>query len=150
MIEALRLLHELSDTLATKCGSYTVRHLYKDEPLPQFGHGIPTSPFQQSEWIWIAEVGNQPVAILITSPMQGSVMLLRIYATKASPKGVMVGLFRKSLADMQSRGYTQYGVFLDRDQGECKKLLKIAIKAGAKVVEGNHVLVTGPTDLGKW
>lgn len=150
MIEALRLLHELSDTLSTKCGSYTIRHLYPDEPIPQFGHGFPSSPLQQPEWVWIAERDSTPLAILITAPMQGVVMLLRIYVKDNSPNSILVGLFRKSLADMYSRGYTKYVVFLDKDQPECKKLLKIATKAGATVVEGNHILASGPVDIGEW
>ncbi len=150
MIEALKLLHELSESLSSRCGTYSIRHLYPDEPIPQFGHDFPSSPLQQPEWVWIAEKLDQPIAILITSPMQGVVMLLRIYVTNNAPKSTLLSLFRKSLADMQSRGYTQYAVFLDRDQAQCKKLLKIATKAGAKVIEGNHVLVAGPIDIKGW
>lgn len=150
MIEALKLLHELSDTLTIDCGPFTVRHLYKDEPLPQFGHGIPTSPLQQNEWIWIAEMYNDPVGILVACPMQGIAFLMRIYAIKGAPKSILVGLFRKALADIYSRGYTSYATYLDESRPEEASLIRIARRAGATVVNSKHVAVGGPTDIRKW
>ena len=109
MIEVLRLLHELGQENTRHSATYYVRHLDKNEELPQFGHGFPDSPLMQKDWIWIAYSikDDSPLAIIIAAPTQGVAMLLRAYGTSSSPVSVFVGLLRKSLADIYSRGYTK-------------------------------------------
>lgn len=134
MIEVLKLINSLSDSQEAICGNYTVRHLTKDEPLPLFGHGYEDSPLLQREWIWIAEVRGLPIALLIAAPCQHLAYLMRIFATKSAPRDVFVGLLRKSLADILSRGYTNFIVGLDLDRPEEAKLGRIVTKAGGKLL----------------
>lgn len=151
MIEILQLLHACSQTSTRYSRSYYVRHLEADEALPQFGHGIPESNLLQREWIWIAfdERDNNPVAILVAAPTQGIVNLLRIYAIKEAKRSVLPGLLRKSLADMLSRGYTTYAVYLCPDRVEESVLARIVTKAGGKESGGLHSLYYGPTEI-RW
>src|SRR6267378_3343097 len=150
VIEVLQLLHSLSDTNTRYSKSYYVRHLEKDEPIPQFGHGIPESPLAQREWIWIAfsSRDDEPVAILAASPMHDVAMLNRIYATPSAPTSVFVGILRKSLADIYSRGYLKWGVFIGIDSPVREKLLRLVKKDGGKEIEGAFTLAYGPTDIG--
>lgn len=151
MIEVLRLLHELEQSNSRFSTTYYVRHLDKLEPIPQFDHGIPESPLANREWIWVAysTKDDSPLAILLAAPIHNVAMLLRAYATEVAPKSIWVGLFRKSLADILSRGYSQYAVFLDMNTEICRKLHSIALKAGATEINGSHAFITGPTDIRK-
>lgn len=130
MIEVLKLLHAMTDLSITDCGGYTVRHLTPEERLLDFGHGYPDTPLTQKEWIWIAEVHETPVAVIIAAPTQGIVQVLRIYATKEAPKTVFVGLLRKFLADIRSRGYAKFLVFLSSERDEERRIARIITKAG--------------------
>lgn len=152
MIEVLQLLHSLSENSIRYSNSYYTRHLEKCESIPQFGHGIPESPLAQREWIWIAfnSKRDEPIAILAASPMHDVAMLNRMYATPSAPPSIFVGMLRKSLADIYSRGYSKWGVFIGLDSPVRGKLLRLVKKAGGKEIEGAFTLAYGPTDLGKW
>ena len=151
MLEVLQLLHAQSSSIPTYHGSYYIRNLDKDEPLPNLGQEIPNSNLVQPEWIWLAynRYDDKPLAMLVTAPAHGIVMLLRIYSVKVAPKSVMVGLLRRSLAAMSSRGYTRWVSFLDEARATEASLIDIAIKAGATSAGGKHIMLTGPTDI-KW
>jgi hypothetical protein len=151
MLEVLQLLHAQAETIPAYCGSYYVRHLNKGEKLPDLGQQIPDSHLVQHEWIWLVynRFTDKPLAMLVTAPAHGIVMLLRIYATKLSPRAAMVGLFRKSLAAMSNRGYSRYVCFLDEARDNEASLIDIAKRAGATSAGGKHIMVTGPTDI-KW
>jgi len=151
MIEVLRLLHEIEQGSARYSTSYYVRSLDKNENIPQFGHGIPDSLLCQREWIWIAysSKDDSPLAMIAAAPIQNIAMLVRAYAIPSVRTQVMLGLLRKSLADILARGYTQYAIFLDKSRTSEAKLLRIATRAGAKQVGGNHIMVSGPTNIGR-
>jgi hypothetical protein len=151
MIEILQLLHRQNSLAPSYHGSFYIRLLDKDEPLPQFGHGIPNGPLLQRDWIWIAYriSTDEPVAMLTAAPAHGIVILLRIYEIKGGPRAAMLALLRRSLADMKERGYTRYVTFLDLERDPELKLIEIAKLAGATVEGGNHNMVTGPTDIGR-
>src|SRR6266436_6302711 len=108
MIEVLRLLHEMEHGSPRYSATYYVRSLDKYEPIPQFGHGIPDSPLSQKDWIWVAysSLDDSPLAILVAAPMQQLAILVRAYGIPSAPKSIWLGLLRKSLADIYSRGYT--------------------------------------------
>lgn len=144
MIEVLRLLHELEQSNSRFSTSYYVRHLDKLEPIPQFGHDIPDSPLSQKDWVWVAYTSNndQPAAILIAAPVQGVAFLMRAYATDSAPSSIFVGLLRKVLADIHSRGYTKYITFLSTDRKEEAKLARLVIRAGGAKV-GDCTLLAG-------
>jgi hypothetical protein len=150
MIEVLRLLHETAQANSRYSRSYYVRHLYETEPIPQFGHGIPDSPLAQRDWVWVASdySTDKPIAILVAAPMQGIAYLMRLYAINSSPKSVLIGLFRKVLADICLRGYTRFAVCLSSNRKEELKLRDIIIKGGGKVEEANLTLFSGYTDIG--
>lgn len=152
MIEVLQLLHNLGETTARYSRSYYVRHLGRDEPIPQFGHGIPESPLAQRGWIWIAfsSSTDEPIAILAASPMHDVAMLNRMYATDSAPPSVFVGMLRKSLADIHSRGYIKWGVFIGMDSPVRAKLLRLVRKDGGKELEGTFTIAYGPTDVSRW
>lgn len=151
MIEVLQLLHSISDTSIRYSRSYYTRHLGKDELIPQFGHGIPESPLAQREWIWVAfsSSTDEPIAILAASPMHDVAMLNRIYATPSAPPSILLGILRKSLADIHSRGYLKYGVFLGLDSPVRGKLLKMVKLSGGKELDGAFTIAYGPTDIGR-
>ena len=152
MLEVLQLLHGITSNNTRYSRSYYVRHLEDDEPIPQFGHGIPDSPLAQRDWIWIAYSSNkdEPLAILMASPMHDVAMLNRIYATKAAPPSVFVGILRKSLADIHSRGYGKWGVFIGLESPVRSKLLRLVRKDGGKEIDGPFTLAYGPTDVSHW
>lgn len=145
MIEVLQLLNALSDTSTSNCGDYSVSHLSKGDPLPEIGHGYEDTPLLQKEWIWVAKVGWKPVAILIAAPCQNFATLLRIYATKEAPRSVFVGLLRKVLADIYSRGYSRFLVSLDLERTEEARLARIIKRAGSKEL-GKLTYFTGSTE----
>jgi hypothetical protein len=151
MLEVLQLLHQQSEAIPSYHGSYYIRNLCQGERLPDIGQGIPDSGLIQREWIWIAynRYTDEPLAMFVTAPAHGIVMLLRIYAIKSSPKSVLVSLFRKSLAAMSNRGYTRYVSFLDEARPAEAKLIDILKRAGGISAGGCHVMVTGPTAI-KW
>jgi hypothetical protein len=153
MIEILRELHALSNNATRYSRSYYVRHLesYESIPLTE-GHGIPDSPLCQKDWIWVAysSKDDNPLAILIGAPMQGIAMWLRIFATEAAPTSIFTGVLRKALADVNSRGYVKYGVFLNPKEKYAEKLLRLVKKAGGETIPGEFTLVYGPTDISKW
>lgn len=149
MIDALRLLHELDGKSTRYSTTYYVRHLESYEPIPLRDCGIPDSPRCQKDWIWVAysSTTDEPLAILVAAPMQGIAMLMRAYGTESAPSSVWVGILRKSLADMASRGYDRYGVFLNPKEKHASRLLSIARRAGAIVDEGEFKMVYGPTSI---
>lgn len=151
MIEVLRLLHAQSSVLPVYHGSYYIRTLDSDEPLIDFGHGLPESPLLQRDWIWIAynRFSDEPLGILAAAPCQGLAFLTRIWAIKSAPRSVCLSLLRKSLADMLSRGYTKYIVFLDSGE-TCASLERIALKTGGKNLGGGHSFICGPTNVRSW
>jgi hypothetical protein len=151
MFEVIQLLRDINEVSTRYSRSYYVRHLDPDEPIPQFGHGIPESPLAQRDWIWISysTKDDTPLAILLAAPVHNLAMLSRIYAKEGAPTSILVGLLRKSLADISNRGYTQYAVFLDKDQPVCMRLYDIATRAGAGELKGTHILVSGPTNIGR-
>jgi len=151
MLEVLQLLHQQSESIPAYCGSYYIRTLIKGEALPDLGQQIPDSHLIQHDWIWLAynRYNDKPVAMFVTAPAHGIVILLRIYAIKSAPKTVLVGLFRKSLAAMSSRGYTRYASFLDESRPAEASLIDILKKAGGISAGGCHIMVTGPTAI-KW
>lgn len=150
MIEVLHLLHSLEQASTRYSRSYYVRHLDKGETLPDFGHGIPESPLLNREWIWIAfsSKADTPIALIMGAPMQGIAWLMRAYATPYTQTSVFVGLLRKSLADIHSRGYTRYATFLSPSRVEIKIARLIEKAGGTKVdtLEAYH----GNTDISKW
>ena len=150
MIEVLQLLHEIEQSAPRQSRSYYVRSLGPHEPIPlTSGTGIPDSPLAQRDWIWVAYsyLTTEPLAILIAAPMQGVAMLLRLYAIEIAPPSVFVGLFRKSLADILSRGYTKYGVFLNPKEKYATQLLRLVKKTGGETIPGEFTLVYGPTAI---
>jgi len=147
MIEVLQLLNEVLQNTPTIYSNHTIRHLDKDEPLPQFGHGYPDSPLLQREWIWLAYRRLEPVAILIAAPAQGMAHLMRIYVKDYAPPFILVALLRKVFADIRSRGYNRYCVFLDDNQQECKDLRRLVIKAGGEAHPSTHTLLYGDTGI---
>lgn len=149
MIEVLQLLHNLSSHSTRYSATYYVRHLDKDEPVP-LECGIPDSNLIQRDWIWVAysSTTDQPLAILVAAPCQGLAFLMRMYGTEASTTSVWVGLLRKSMADMYSRGYTKYAVPLSLSKPIEAKLARIIKRAGGSEA-GEHVIFHGPTDIGK-
>lgn len=151
MIEVLRLLHELEQGTPRYSKSYYCRHLDKNEEIPQFGHGIPDSPLSQRDWVWVAlsSKDDSPLAILVAAPAQGLAYLMRIYAIKDAPRSVFVGLLRKSLADIHSRGYTKYLTTLSLDRPEEAKLARLIEKAGGSKVTV-ATLYQGDTDISRW
>jgi hypothetical protein len=148
MIAVLTGLQEQLASIPRRGGSYYVRHLDKNEPIPQFGHGLLESPLVNKEWIWVAYSlsSSKPLAILSAAPVHNFALLYRIYAINGTP---ILGLLRKSLEDISLRGYTSYGVFLDSKQKECQKLLRIVKKAGGRVAADGHYLAYGPTQI-RW
>lgn len=152
MIEVLRLLHAQAEATPAYCGSYYVRHLYSDESLPAFEKVLIDSPLIQRDWIWVAyhRYTEIPLAILIACPCQGVALLCRIHAIKTAPKSILVGLLRKSLADILGRGYTRYAVYLDPNREAESSLIDIAKKSGAVNMGGSHVMLCGSTDTGRW
>ena len=151
MIEVLRLLHDMEQSATRYSNSYYCRCLDKTESIPQFGHGIPDSPLSQRDWIWIAysSTTDEPLAILVASPMQQVAILVRAYGIPSAPRSVFLGLLRKCLADILSRGYTRYVTMLSLERKEEAKLARLVIKAGGSKV-GNCTLFTGETDISKW
>jgi len=153
VIEVLRLLHEVSQDTSRYSSTYYVRHLFEGEPIPLTAEtGIPDSKLAQREWIWVAysHSNDEPLAILIAAPMQGVVTFMRLFAKEGSSPSILVGLLRKSLADSYSRGYIAYSVFLDeKNNPKGAQLLRIALKAGAKKIDGAFSLVYGSTDIGR-
>ena len=152
MIEVLRLLHELDQENTRHSTTYYVRHLDRSEELPQFGHGFPDSPLMQKDWIWIAYSNRDdtPLAIIIAAPTQGVAMLLRAYAIPDAPITVFVGLLRKSLADIYSRGYTKYALYLSTSRPEEAKLARLVRRSGGAEMGSAISLFMGNTDIGKW
>lgn len=152
MIEVLRLLHELEQSNSRFSTTYYVRHLDKLEPIPQFDHGIPESPLANREWIWVAysTKDDSPLAILLAAPIHNVAMLLRAYATEVAPKSIWVGLFRKSLADILSRGYTTYAVWLSPKRKHEVKLARLIEKVGGIKLDHDITLYHGPTDISRW
>ena len=151
MIEVLRLLHEMGQDATRYSSSYYCRSLDKHEPIPQFGHGIPDSPLSQRDWIWIAysSTTDEPLAILVAAPMQQVAILVRAYGIPSAPNSVFLGLLRKCLADILSRGYTRYVTMLSLERKEEAKLARLVIKAGGIRVS-DCTLFTGPADISKW
>lgn len=152
MIEVLQLLHAMEQGSARYSSSYYCRHLDKHEEIPQFDHGILESPLAQRDWIWLAysSKDDAPLAILSACPMHNVAMLLRAYAIPSAPKSVFVGLLRKSLADISSRGYTKYGVFLGKSNKFGKKLIRLVKRTGGEIIDDSFVLAMGPSDVSKW
>lgn len=151
MIEVLRLLHELEQGTSRYSTSYYCRSLDKTEPIPQFGHGFPDSPLSQRDWVWVAysSKDDSPLAIIIAAPTQGLAFLMRIYATKDAPRSVFVGLLRKSLADIHSRGYHKYVTNLSLDRPKEAKLARVIERAGGSKVTVATVY-QGNTDINRW
>lgn len=151
MIEVLRLLHEMETSAPRHSGSYYVRSLDRNEDIPQFGHDIINSPLAQRDWIWIAfsSLTDEPLALIAASPMHGVAMFVRAYAIDKAPRSVFVGLFRKSLADIHKRGYTQYAAYLDLSRPEEAKIARLVRKAGG-LEKGNQTLFHGSTDISRW
>src|SRR6266576_6682548 len=147
MIEVLRLLHELEQDTSRHSATYYVRHLDKGEELPQFGHGFPDSPLMEKDWIWIAysNRNDTPLAIIIAAPTQGVAMLLRAYAIPSAPVTVFVGLLRKSLADIYSRGYTKYALYLSTSRKEEAKLARLVRRSGGAEMGSAISLFMGNT-----
>lgn len=152
MIEVLRLLNAIeSGNIPSYSASHYVRHLEKEEYLPDTGSGLSESPLLQKDWIWVAYCSrtDKPLASLVAAPMQGIAMLLRINAIDSAPKSILVGLLRKSLADMKKRGYNLFATPLSLDRAEESQLARIIIKVGG-VEAGSYTLFQGPTEIGKW
>lgn len=151
MIEVLRLLHEMEQGSARYSTSYYCRHLDKYEEVPQFGHGFPDSPLSQKDWMWVAysSKDDTPLAIIIAAPTQNLAFLMRAYAISTAPKSVFVGLLRKSLADISSRGYTKYVTSLSLDRPQEAKLARLIEKAGGSKVTV-ATMYQGDTDIRKW
>ena len=153
MIEVLRLLNEVSQGSSRYSHSYYCRTLDKHEPLPQIGHGIPDGPLIMKDWVWVAysSFDDKPVAIIIASPMQGIAFLMRIYAIPSIKGGVLLGLLRKTLADLLSRGYTRYATCLSEVKvgSNEARLFRLIKKAGGRKIEGGMALFDGPTDIGR-
>jgi len=151
MIEVLRLLHEMEQGSSRCSTSYYCRCLDKNESIPQFGHGIPDSPLSQKDWIWIAysSKDDSPLALIAAAPIQGIALLVRAYGIHSSSKSIFLGLLRKCLADIYSRGYTRYITMLSLERKEEVKLARLVIKAGGSKVN-ECTLFTGPTNIAKW
>jgi len=147
MLSVLQTINALSQSLPAFSASYYVRSLRDDEPIPQFGpHNVADHPLSQRKWIWVAydKLTDRPVALLAACPMHGpTVMLCRVYSCVTA--GVLVPLFRKTLADCYSRGYTQYAVFLDGNEESNRKLFRLVMRAGGIKLGDNYILAAGPT-----
>jgi len=152
MVEVLQLLRQLGERSQRYCGPYYVRTLEDDEPIPQFGHGIPNSYLISRKWTWLAVSSDtfQPLAILFAAPTLNFVTLLRIYATNTAPRSILLGLFRKSLADIHQRGYTHFIVYLSEDTEVEKGLARLVKRIGGTVMKPVCKVHTGLTDVGKW
>ena len=114
MIEILRLLNEVSQGMARHSSSYYVRALDAYDPIPSFAIADFPSPLTMKDWIWVAfsSSNDQPLALIAACPMHGLAFLVRAHAIDSAPRSVFVGLLRKLLADLLSRGYTRYAVCL--------------------------------------
>jgi len=148
MLSILTGLQEQLSYLPRASSSYLVRSLREGEQIPQFGHGLTESHLVDKQWIWVtfSLPSLTPIAILSAAPVHNFALLYRIYAIKGAP---ILGLLRKALEDISSRGYTSYGVFLDSKQKECTKLLRLVKKAGGTVSSEGHLLAYGPTSI-RW
>lgn len=154
MLDILRMLNEsmgLKTDHPRICGSYYVRPLDKDEPLPDFNHGLPDTPLTQKEWIWVAfgARDNKPLALIAAAPLHGIVLLVRIYAIDSAPTSIAVGMLRKLLADSKDRGYTRYALHLDLRLDNEARLARIVLKSGGSKVS-EHTLFHGPIEPGRW
>lgn len=149
MIEVLRLLNEVSQGMARQSSTYYVRCLDKYDSIPYFAIADFPSPLTMKDWIWVAysSTNDQPLALIAACPMHGVAFLVRMSATPSASKAVFVGLLRKLLADLLSRGYTQYAVCLSNDKKAEVKLTTILKKAGGRAIQSNLTFFSGPTDV---
>lgn len=154
MLDILRMLSEAQGIKIDHprlCGSFYVRSLDKDDPLPDFSHSLPDTPLTQKEWIWVAfgARDNKPLGLIAAAPLHGIVLLVRIYAIDEAPKSIAVGMLRKVLADCKDRGYTRYALHLDLRLDNEARLARIVKKAGGSEIS-SHTLFHGPIEPGRW
>jgi hypothetical protein len=149
MIEILRMLNNISQGMPRQSSTYYVRSLDRYDTIPPFAAKDFPSPLTMKEWIWVAfsSTTDQPLALIAACPMHGVAFLVRVNAISSAPRSVFVGLLRKLLADLLSRGYTQYAVCLSSERETEAKLIDILKKAGGRVIQEKLTFYTGPTDI---
>jgi hypothetical protein len=114
----------------------TARHLRRGERLPDKLNNLAGLNTEfiviDPEWCWVAEFQGRIVAVLLGAPVHGMLFLMRIVAMPNCPSSTLVVLLRQVFRDAVEQGCVTFCTFLDAAREEENRLLKLALRCGAK------------------
>lgn len=120
-----------------------VRNLILGEELPpELRTGYETCQCDPN-WIWIAEHEGIPMAIFVTAPAHVAVILIVLRAIDSAPKSAIYMLLRHAFAEIASRGYNGYAIWLDPTMVLEQRFMGIIRKIGGNERPERQVLWYG-------
>jgi hypothetical protein len=111
-------------------GGMNVRTLRACDAFPEgFATGFEKMPVQKS-WIWIAEVGDETIGVLMAAPMHGLVYIMRLCIREGAPPATAFLLLRGFLRDTAQRGFKGFLMHITPSVERERRMIPMCKRAG--------------------
>jgi hypothetical protein len=127
-------------------GQLEIRPRLPGEPIPEeLMAGLEYFQIVES-WQWLVLHQDKIVAQILTAPMHGVLLLLRMMSLPEAPHGWLVLALRRIMADAKAKGLFGAVVLLDDRRPQEVKMMRIAQRSGGMLLPYCGALAVGSTD----
>lgn len=98
----------------------------------------------QHDWIFVAVENDEIVALLMTSPMHGVVILMRAGTVPGTSPCVLLKLLRYASSIMEERGYHLWVTILDTGARTEKRIMSMSKRWGGSSIPMDITAMLGP------
>lgn len=124
-----------------------IRNMQQGERLPAMANGefgFEHLPLE-AEWCWIAEIDQQPSAVLIGGQAHGLFLLFRliVVAPSSSIPSLPLLLLRRAFRDAKERGCLGFLTVLDDAKPAEVKLMRLILRQGGSLIPHNGAYGAG-------
>lgn len=128
-------------------GQVEVRRRYPGEEMPaELMSGLEVF-YIVEEWQWVVEYEGKIVAQILTAPLHGLLLLLRMISLPEAPPLWLVLALRRILADAKARGLFGYLILLEDVRPNEVKMMRLAQRGGGMLRPFSGVLAFGSTEF---
>ncbi|PWT72280.1 MAG: hypothetical protein C5B60_09775 [Chloroflexi bacterium] len=127
-------------------GQMEVRSRYPGEEVPpELMVGLEAYQIVE-DWQWLVFHEGRIVAQVLTAPMHGVLLLLRMMSLPEAPPTWLVLALRRIMADARARGLFGCAILLSDNKPNEVKLMRITQRAGGVMLPVSGVVAVGSTE----
>jgi hypothetical protein len=98
------------------------------------------------DWQWLVIHEGRIVAQVLTAPMHGMLIFLRMMSVKEAPPTWLVLALRRIMADARVRGLFGWAILLSDSKSHEAKLMHMTQRAGGVMLPFSGVVAVGSTE----